>query len=106
MLRDLNPGLSSRFDPKFAVELAIEFADSELLTIMAGEADKGNAVACKAARSETAGTTANIGKLWQFSSGEDVDGQGVDATKHAIARRQGGERWASQCQMWIPILTI
>jgi hypothetical protein len=36
MQRDQNPRLSSRFDPKFA-----DFSDSELLTIVAGEADKG-----------------------------------------------------------------
>ena len=32
MLRDQNPGLSLRFDPKFA-----DLSDSELLTIVAGE---------------------------------------------------------------------
>jgi hypothetical protein len=29
------------------------------------------------------------GKLWQCASGADADGQGEDATQHAIARRQG-----------------
>jgi hypothetical protein len=79
------------------------FLDSELLIIVADKADKGYAVASKAARSETAGTTASSGKLWQCASGADVDGQGADATKLAMATRQ---RWASQFQMWIPILTI
>ena len=40
MLHDQNPGSLLRFDPKFAVEFA-DFSDSELLTIMAGEVDKG-----------------------------------------------------------------
>ena len=37
MLRDQNPGLLSRFDPKFT-----DFSDSELLTIVAGEVDKSS----------------------------------------------------------------
>jgi hypothetical protein len=40
LFRNQNPGLSLRFDPKFAVEFA-EFSDSELLTIVAGETNKG-----------------------------------------------------------------
>ena len=46
-------------------------------------------MASKAALSETAGMTTSIGILWQYPSGADVDGQGEDATKHAIARKQG-----------------
>ena len=36
MLRDQNPGLLLRFDPKFAVEFA-DFTDLELLTSAVGE---------------------------------------------------------------------
>ena len=88
MLHDQNPGSLLRFDPKLAVEFA-DFSDSELLTIVAGEVEKsivGTAVASKAARSETAGTTAISGKLCHCASGADADGQGQDATKYAIAR--------------------
>ena len=43
LLHDQNPGLSSQFNPKFAVEFA-DFSDSELLTIVAGQVDKGTVV--------------------------------------------------------------
>ena len=93
MLRDQNPGLLLRCDPKFAFKFA-DFSDS-VLTIVAGEADQvhgGNAVASKAARSEMAGTMTSSGKLWQCASGAEADGQGEDATKHATVRRRG---WSS-----------
>jgi hypothetical protein len=35
MLRDENPGLSSQFNPKFAVEFP-DFSDLELFTIVTG----------------------------------------------------------------------
>ena len=55
-----------RFDPKFAVEFA-DIADSELLSIVAGELDKGTvAMPWRVKlRSEAAGTTVtSSGKLW------------------------------------------
>ena len=40
MLRDQNPGLSSRFDPKFALEFA-DYDDEELLEILSRSVASG-----------------------------------------------------------------
>lgn len=40
MLRDQNPGLSSRFDPKYAIEFE-NYSDEEMLDILSDEVSKG-----------------------------------------------------------------
>ena len=86
MLRDQNPGLSSRFDPKFALRFE-DYDDEDLLKLVAGSVAKGSV--CQAACRGAAGQAASSAHFWKFVSRGNAGGPRQDSSSSPTVRRQG-----------------
>ena len=88
MLRDQNPGLLLRFDPKFAVEFA-DFTDLELLTSAVGEGKVAMPRWVKLHALKQLGQRRAVANFGNVRAVQTLMAKVRTSQKHAIARRHG-----------------